>query len=506
MNRIRRSLFGMAFAVAVYVPVCVAGDWAITPRLSVSELYSDNILLSPTTQDDDFVTNVTPGLSVRGAGARVDLNADYNLQSLFYLNDDSRDQTLHQLQSNLRVEAVRNRFFVNAFANVFQALVSSNGIVSNDNARLSNNRDDVIVYGVRPEFKHHFGNWADLSATAQFNEVIRDQDRSGAGRGNNFNATLKSGNRFDRVRWSIRYSRRANNNSNGAASNSLENLNSRISYRINRFFSINGSIGTENNNFQSREGANDNGFIWSFGGAFTPSQRTTISGDIGERAFGSTRSFNLSHRHRRISVTANYNESLRTSTEELVNQQLIPLVDAFGNPVFNPDEISNLALPIDSLSLVDEVFLTRNFNATLGYFRKRDTVNFTVFMRDREGRATQADEISTGFNANWRRTISRRLSGGLRFSFRTGNSNQFGNNQSSSQRFLQSGLGRINSLTVNADRNAESDIYFVTPYLSYIIGPSVSTNLSYTFTKSDSDNAANSFEENSLTGALNFAF
>ena len=485
---------------------CEAADWVITPRLSLSELYSDNIELRPTDEADEFVTQVTPGVSIRAQGARLDLNADYNMQSLFYYNDGSRDQTLHQLQSNLNLEALRNRLFVNAFANVFQALVSSNGIIGNDNARVSNNRADVIAYGVSPEFRHHFGNWADFSASMQFNEVKRDQDRTGAGRGNSFNARLKSGSRFDRVRWNINYSERDNNNSNGASSSSFRRLNSRVRYQINRFFSVDGSVGIEDNNFQSRSNANNNGFTWSFGGTFTPSRRTSISGDIGERAFGSTRSFNLSHRHRRISISARYNEELSTSREELLEQQLIPLEDAFGNPVFEPSEISNLVLPVDSLSLVDEVFLTRNFNATLGYFRKRDTLNITVFMRNREGQDTESDEKVTGFTANWQRSMSTLLSGGLRFTFRTGNSNRFGNNQSASQRFFQSGLGRFDSQPVSANRNAVSDVYFVTPFLSYTLGPSISTNLSYTFTKSDSDNLANNYEENSVNGSVNFAF
>ena len=185
---------------------------------------------------------------------------------------------------------------------------------------------------------------------------------------------------------------------------------------------------------------------------------------------------------------------------------MIPLEDAFGNPVFEPSEISNLILPVDSLSLVDEVFVTRNFNATVGYIRKRDSVNISVFMRDREGQDTESDEKVTGFSANWRRSMSSLLSGGVRFTYRTGNSNRFSNNQSASQRFFQSGLGRFDSQPVNANRNATSDVYFVTPYLSYTIGPSISTNLSYTFTKSDSDNLASNYEENSVNGSVNFAF
>ena len=509
MNRLSSSICSITaiFILSAAIPVvCLAANWNITPRFAISELYSDNIILNPTEEQEDFVTQATPGLSIRGNGARVDVNMDYNLQTLTYVNDSSRNSTNHQLQSNVNMEVLRNKFFVNVAANVFQALVSSNGAITNDNIRRSNNREDVITISIQPEFRHHFGNWADLTAGTQFSEVMLDQDRSGAGRGQNFNVNLRSGSRFSRFRWGIRYSQRNNNNSNGSSSSSFGRLTFNGSYILNRMLSLDGSVGNENNNFNTQRGSDGSSLNWSLGATLTPSRRTSLSGSVGERAFGSTKRFSFNHRHRRISISANYNEELRTSQEELLNQQLIPLEDAFGEPVFEPDEISNLVLPINTLSLVDEVFVTRNFSANIGYLRRRDTFNVQVFRFEREGQGTQSDEKSIGFTSTWNRTVNRRLSGGLRLTFRSGNSNQFARNQSTRQQFVSSNIGSINPFQVNQNQNADSDVYFVTPFVSYTLGPSVSTNFSYTYTKSSSDNLANNYTENSVSGALNFAF
>ena len=174
--------------------------------------------------------------------------------------------------------------------------------------------------------------------------------------------------------------------------------------------------------------------------------------------------------------------------------------------MFEPNEISNIVLPVGTLSLVDEVFVARNFSANIGYVRRRDTFNFQVFRNEREGQGSQSEEKSIGLVSSWTRTTKRRLSYGLRFTFRNGNSNQFARNQGAGQRFNSSNFRSINPFRVDQNQNAASDVYFVTPFLSYTLGPSIAANLSYSYTKSSSDNLANNYSENSISGALNFAF
>src|ERR671939_43424 len=54
-----------------------AGDWTITPRITAQEIYTDNVLLTPTNRRSDFITTVAPGLSIPGESPRLQAKVDY---------------------------------------------------------------------------------------------------------------------------------------------------------------------------------------------------------------------------------------------------------------------------------------------------------------------------------------------------------------------------------------------------------------------------------------------
>ena len=77
-----------------------AGEWTFTPRFNINETYTNNVLLVENGEEGDFITMVSPGLSVRGEGPRLSSNIDYNLQQRYYLDKTRLDGENHQLQGN----------------------------------------------------------------------------------------------------------------------------------------------------------------------------------------------------------------------------------------------------------------------------------------------------------------------------------------------------------------------------------------------------------------------
>ena len=76
-----------------------AADWKITPRLSLLETYTDNVTLATRgNEKSDFITQINPGVSLTGTGARLKVNANYTMQNLFYANESGPNRTVHQLQ------------------------------------------------------------------------------------------------------------------------------------------------------------------------------------------------------------------------------------------------------------------------------------------------------------------------------------------------------------------------------------------------------------------------
>ncbi len=484
----------------------MAGDWTVVPRFTLSQTYSDNINLSPTNREDDFVTRVTPGLSLRGKGARVEASIDYNLQSLTYINSNNRNSLHHQLQGNVDTEIIRDRFFVDANASSFQALIDTNGRFSNRRFSLGNsNRTNVITWGIRPYFKHHFGNWADLVSGIGYSDTFTDNGAGGGGGGLRYDAALTSGTRFSRLQWAVKYQRREISGSrrgNRTESN-FGDVRVTAKYALSRAFSFDSMIGFEDNQYSGM--GRRSRFIWSVGGTFTPNRRTSLSGSYGERTFGSTKQFSFRHRRRRIAISGQYREELRTSNDILRSQVLVPQTDAFGNQIFDPFGQNNFDVPLDVLTITDDVFVDRSFNAQVSYFKRRDTFTVGVYRSDRESQQGQESQQATGFNASWQHTFSRRLAGGIRGSFQDGSGGG-----------LNSGIGRFGgglsiggfnpTLGVTNDAPGDSKFYTISPYISYTLGPHVSTYVGYSYLERIADNPLAEYYENTVSGSLTYAF
>ena len=119
-----------------------AGDWDITPRISVAEVYSDNINLDDNDKEYDLVTEITPGVSIHGEGARLRADFDYQMQNTFFLRNSDGDGTFHQLNANGTAELARNFFFVDASSAMGQALINADDTASTGNLNNAGNRTD----------------------------------------------------------------------------------------------------------------------------------------------------------------------------------------------------------------------------------------------------------------------------------------------------------------------------------------------------------------------------
>ena len=66
----------VAILVCLTVSQCFAGEWEITPRTSYTQEHSDNVTLTDQNTLSDFITTLTPGVTIRGQSARLEMNVD----------------------------------------------------------------------------------------------------------------------------------------------------------------------------------------------------------------------------------------------------------------------------------------------------------------------------------------------------------------------------------------------------------------------------------------------
>src|SRR5579862_7601934 len=86
--------------------IATAGPaWVLTPSLGLSETYTDNVNLAPSSQArSDLVTSISPSLNIVGQSAHVNLALTYDPQLLLFALGTSSPEVQQQLLGTAHVE------------------------------------------------------------------------------------------------------------------------------------------------------------------------------------------------------------------------------------------------------------------------------------------------------------------------------------------------------------------------------------------------------------------
>ncbi len=487
-----RSLTTAACLSALITSVASdAGDWRLTPRFSVDQTFTDNVRQIDVDTSDDFITRVTPGVSLRGESARISSNVDYNFQRSLYVNNPNFDDGSHQLQGNTDVELIKQRVFVNTNSSMSQQLTNNQGLISrNQNAR-NGNRSDVMRFQVGPTVRERLGSWAVATFDYSFDQLTFKDDASGNSGGvittdfgqqndsteNSYQFGLSSGPEFARTPMNIGWSSRTIDRGEGL-NESFESIDGDISFVFNRKFRATFSAGSQNNDFRTSQTAGD-GFNWSIGGTWTPSQRTSISGNWGQQFFGDSFNVAVDHRHRRWVFTLNYDEALRTGNDIQRGVLLVPLEDGFGNPIFDPFASSLFDVPLDTPSIRNEASVSKNLRISTTYDMRRSSIRASFSNNTEQFQLSGIEENIKLLDIVFSHTLSVRTSVSLQGTWRAG----------------------------QQSRSSGGDVFSITSSLNYLLGPHTSARLNYSYADQGAANTGRpGYTENSVVAGLVFHF
>lgn len=89
----------------------MAGEWRFNTYLDLAEVYTDNVSLAPAgAEESEFITQISPGVSLNGQSGRAKLDLNYRLQNLIYGHDVTRNNSNHQLLANGNLEVAMSGF------------------------------------------------------------------------------------------------------------------------------------------------------------------------------------------------------------------------------------------------------------------------------------------------------------------------------------------------------------------------------------------------------------
>lgn len=397
-----------------------AGDWKITPRFNIEETYTDNVRLSDINREGDFITTVSPGVSVRGESVRVNSNIDYNRQERFYFDQTQFDGGSNQLQADVATILLKDWLFFDTSSRMSQQSIDSRRNFGQVDRGNNSNLNDVTSYELTPRIKHTFGSLGTMDLNYERQSIERGQandtvprvptlfdSAAGSSDRDSFEVDLRSGSVTGRLPVGINASSRNIEYADGRV-DKFKRVSADLSYVWNSEFRFTGRGGYDDNQFRSARGLN-NGATWSIGGTWTPSPRSRVMVDWGDRFFGKALKVDADHRHRRWRFNFAYNKDVRTSSDFERDLLLIPLFDESGQPIFDPVGNGQIFVPIDSPGATSDVFIEKSISGEVSYSLRRSNVRLALSQSKRQSQSTLNNERNRSVTFNVDRQLSPRL-------------------------------------------------------------------------------------------------
>jgi uncharacterized protein (PEP-CTERM system associated) len=325
----------------------------VQPRISLNQTWTDNLSLNDAAKDAAFITIVSPGISVSSSAGRLRGSLNYSANGLIYTKTDRENDLVHSLAASGSLELIERRFFIDASANYGLQQQSSFGQQSSaENAVRNPNSSDTATLSVSPRL---LGRLADLftyqlSGTASETKV-KD---SITGDSQRLSASLRTdGLRTGPLNWWAQAS--GDYLSSGAGrDNKRASATGGLSYRPDVDWTVSGNAGMERSDL--RTGARQADPTYGLNAQWTPTPRTSLSGNYQSHGYGDSHSINFTHRFQRSSISYSDTSSVSQGFNNQGGQQTNYSLFFFQFESIEPD-------PVKRDLLVRQFLLERGLSA-----------------------------------------------------------------------------------------------------------------------------------------------
>lgn len=415
---IRRQIYSLVGPALVLLPISssYAGDWRITPRAQSETVYTDNVRGVAEGKEADAFHSGSTGVSVRGRGARLNLNLDYTLSYEEYLEETELSSRTHRLLGSANTELIREHLFVDAQTSFNRVTDDRTGAISNVDRNLGDNQTEVFNFRVSPRYLFNIGGFARSSTRYTYSETVFDplnddsdnNDSPSDTSTNRISQVFSSGSDFTQLSWSVSADFRRSSRSESDNNFTTKSGQANVEYAVNRMFSVLGSAGYEDLNDNTVSDDDELfGEIWTIGARLRPGPRTDLSFEYGRRYdddfYRGNGSFQISPTLR---ATASYNITVDINQSAADNAFLFIGQDEDGNFID-----TRTGLPIDvvdsdfDLSDQDTVLRNETFTAALSGTRGRNRYGVRLSHSERSTEPAARDQTVISGSVNFSRTL-----------------------------------------------------------------------------------------------------
>jgi uncharacterized protein (PEP-CTERM system associated) len=308
--------------------------WLLTPSIQFGEAFNDNVNLAPKgSRIADFITTITPGLTLAGQSARVTLNVTYDPQELIFARSSPNTVLQQRLAGTGRAELWRQTLYVEGAASISQAYARSTGAVAPTTLTNNNNLQTVYTETASPYVLQHLGSYADSESRYRFTSTSTSATNGGGGSGiapeitHELRQTLLGGEFFGRLGWQslADYTRLERGQATGdpfsGTTGKDELLRTDLKYPVYQALSAIGGIGYERITDPTLV-TQPKGVIWDVGLTYQPNQLVAATLTYGERFDRTDIEFNATYNlDPQLSLSAIYTQTIQTGQSLLAASQ-----------------------------------------------------------------------------------------------------------------------------------------------------------------------------------------
>ncbi len=275
-----------------------AGNWVVAPNVTLRGTYTDNVRLAPKGRErSDFVAEVAPGVRISADHPRLKLEADYQHQEYYYINNGGTSRSADFLSADASWVAIERFLFVDADASINETGTSVFGTQAASGANVSDNRTQVRTFRLSPAIQSTIGSRTNYEVRYTLTDTSSDAAAISRSRSEDWHASTNSqvtsaiGLAFSYDHSENKLESRGSQQADGHRI--VERYLATLSFAPDERFRIFGNIGQEKSNFFG-----DGKFkrIHGYGFSWSPSPRTSLSAQRDRRFFGTGHSVRFAHR------------------------------------------------------------------------------------------------------------------------------------------------------------------------------------------------------------------
>lgn len=288
----------------------------VMPSVRFTETITDNAgLRNAGETKTDWITQISPGLSVDARGARVTGSFSASVNAIHYGNGTSADSTNLAFNGRGNIMALENRLYVDLNGSVSRMATSVFGARPADTVT-GINQTQVSVFNISPYFTTRFGNTGSLQL--RYTQGVSDSGSTAMAKTTSQSWALSASDprMTGRLGWGLNVLDQTSDNS--ASSRQLKQQTARLTgmAQVMPELMLRLIVGAESNNYRI---SNQSSSIYGAGADWTPTPRTRVAATVEDRFFGTGYTLSADHRSSQMVYRVSFSKDASTTSNSMLS-------------------------------------------------------------------------------------------------------------------------------------------------------------------------------------------